>query len=63
MSCGICVDLEVVGSCWRSFSCGLEYRGAEQHGLFMSGLEVIDAQINVDLLRRSVWPLWRDMVR
>jgi hypothetical protein len=29
----------------------------------MSGLEVIDPLINADLLRRSVWPLWRDMVR
>lgn len=63
MSCGICIHLEVVGSCWRSFSCGLEHRGAERHDLFMSGLEVIDPQINVDLLRRSIRPLWRHMVR
>src|ERR1700758_3284195 len=63
MSCGICVDLEVVGSCWRPFLCRLEQLGAERHDLLVSGLEVINPQINVDLLRRSVWPLGRHMVR
>ena len=63
MSCGICIDLEVAGSCRRAFFCRLKHPGAERHNLLMSGLEVINPQINVDLLRRSIRPPRRHMVR
>jgi hypothetical protein len=63
MPCGVYVDLGVVGGRGRPIFCSLEQFGAERHDLLMSGLEVINPQINVDLLRRSVWPLWRNMVR
>ena len=41
----------------------LEHPGPERHRLVMGGADVVDVQIEVDLLRRSVRPLGLHVVR
>jgi hypothetical protein len=58
---GIRVDLETLGRVGviRRF----QQPGAQRQGLLMGDLHVIDEEVEVDLLRRSIGPLGRDMSR
>jgi hypothetical protein len=40
----------------------LEKSGAKPHRLLVRGLRVRNMQVHMDLLRRSVWPDWRDVL-
>ncbi len=61
MAGGIGVDLVALG---RFDVLGrLQQASAERRGFVMGGLDVIDVQVEVDLLRRSTGPLGGNMVR
>ncbi len=62
MACRVGVNLEVVTG--RSTLSWLEHPGAEPHDFVVSGREVLDPQIEMNLLSWcSVRPIGSDMVR
>jgi len=60
MTGGIRVDLVAVGR--LDVISGFQLPGAERNGLIMGGLDVIDVQVKVDLLRRPIGPLRRNVI-
>lgn len=61
MAGGVRVDLEALG---RSDVIGrLQEPSAQRDGFLMRGLEAVDPQVEMDLLRRPVGPFGRNMVR